>query len=545
MQRNAISTRATSVSSIANRPAFWLATLALLIHLPLAASIVRLHGDTVEYVDIARHLLAGDGFVLGVKAVHFRGTEVLHDGLNERPPLLPFIAAALFAAGFGLPSLQLFNAVVTAGSVALVYGIGAALLSRRVGILAGLLAATNPMVARHLLPPMTEALSIFWVLLAIWLVVRCQDSPRSVPCLLAGGALGLGYLTRPTGAALVVALLFGVVLMTPNRRRLIRPVAASMLGVAMFAIPVTLSSWSAHGPSLSYSGGTYHFSIREITDLNEHYGRSVPTPTQFVLANFEFVVKAVISNIKAYGRTLFLDRNMLLLFLVAWPAVLYSLLRGRYPAGVWLVLLVAATNFFTYALVWSTFAGRYQVMTLLLLLPLAVDGLSRLGLGRLRLGSVPGITALHLAVFAIILVWSPALAQQYREYLWPNPQSTEIRSYQGLAWLGEDGWAGAHDPEVMDWIKASTDRRAVLTHHNPWLFTLFTERPAVRLPREMDIRKLKRFLVDYRVDYFLLRRGDPDWRANEGILVALESEGVYVKATAGRYRVFDTRPIWQ
>jgi 4-amino-4-deoxy-L-arabinose transferase-like glycosyltransferase len=545
LQRNAFALKAAGLASVANRPAVWLALAAFVLYLPLAGSVLRLHADAVEYIDLARHLSAGDGYLLGVKAIHFRGTEVLHDGLSVRSPLLPLIGAGLFALGFGLPALQIFNALVTAGCAVLVYGIGASLFGRQGGILAGALAALNPMVIRHQLLPMTEALAAFWALLGLWLVVRCQDSPRAGPYLLAGAALGLGYVTRPTGVILAGAMLLGVVGITRERKRLLRPLAAALLGLAIFALPITLYSWSKHGPSLSYSGNTYHFSVREVTDVNEHYGRMLPTAVEFVRANVDFVLKAIRSNIEAYAEILFLDPSMLGYMLPAWPVALYALVRGRYPAAGWLLLAMAAANFFVHAATWSTFARRYQVLTMLLLLPIAVDGLSRLGLGRLawRVG-LARLTALHAAVFAIALAWTPALAEQYGALLWPDSQS-EVRSYRGLTWVGEEGWARAFDERVIDWISSNTDRRTVLAHHNPWLFTMFTERPAVRVPREVDARRLRRFLVDYRVELFLLRPGDPDWRENEASLAAMASEGVYVTDQAGSYRIYDTRRLWQ
>ncbi len=37
------------------------------------------------FVDVARRLLNGEGYVVGIKAYHFGGTAVLHNGLAERP----------------------------------------------------------------------------------------------------------------------------------------------------------------------------------------------------------------------------------------------------------------------------------------------------------------------------------------------------------------------------------------------------------------------------------------------------------------------------
>src|SRR3954467_6398019 len=119
----------------------WLGLAAFLIYLPTAVRVLKLGPDAIEYLDIGRRLAAGQGFLLGVKAFHFGGTQVLHDGLAERPPLFPFMIAGLYAVGFGPLAVQIANAALTAVSIALVAAIGRALFSREVGILSAIVAA--------------------------------------------------------------------------------------------------------------------------------------------------------------------------------------------------------------------------------------------------------------------------------------------------------------------------------------------------------------------------------------------------------------------
>ena len=535
-----------AASSLARQPALWLALLAFAFYLPPAVAVIRLSADAVEYVDIGRHLVNGDGYVLAVKSYHFGGTEVVHDGLNERAPLLPLAIAALFRLGLGLSAIQVFNALLSAGCAVLVYGIGTSLFGRRIGALAGVLAASSPLVLDHLLEPMTEALSSFTALLACWLIVRNLSSSRLLPFLAVGSALGLGYLARPTGIALAGASVLGFLVATRFKRAALRPLAAMLVGLGILAVPITLYANLKNGPSLSYSGEAYHYSVFEATDIMEQsFDRDLPTPVEFVSANRNFVAAAILSNIRGYLKLLFLERNTLLLLLPAWPLVLLTICRGRYPAGIWPVLLVGCANFFAYALTWSTFDRHYQVLTLFFLLPFAVDGISRLGLGKIRLGIGPALTALHLAVAAVVLAWSPALANNYRLNIGAKEEPGRIQVYEDVRWIGNNSsWSKSFDAEVLSWINLETERSDVLAHHNPWLFTLFTERPAVRVTRNLDAKKLRRFIVSYHVDYFLLKDGDPDWRTNLEYLQSFESEGVRV-ASVGSYRIFDTRVLWQ
>jgi hypothetical protein len=70
------------------RPPLVLGLLAFLLYLQPAVRVVQLNPDVVEYVDVARRLVGGEGFRLGVKAYHFGGTDVLHHGLAELFPQL-------------------------------------------------------------------------------------------------------------------------------------------------------------------------------------------------------------------------------------------------------------------------------------------------------------------------------------------------------------------------------------------------------------------------------------------------------------------------
>jgi len=525
-------------------PGLLLAALAFILYLPPAIRVVQLNPDVVEYVDIGRRLVAGEGYRLGVKAYHFGGTEVLHDGLAERPPLYPLMVAALFKAGLGLLGVQVANAVLASACVALVFALGARLFGRRAGLLAGLLAVASPVMVARMVPPMTEAVALSLSLLAAWLVVRFADPPRWQAFAVAGMALGLGYLTRPTAAGLALALLLGVAAAGRNRRRLVAPIGALLVGMTIFVFPITMYSLATRG-SLSYSGQTYLYAVQKDADvLRNGYGRPLPTPAEFVTANPDFVAAAVLDNISDYAKLLFLDGDWLLLLLPVWPFAIAALVRGRYPRAACPVLLLAAANFFTYALTWANYQERYQLLTLLLLLPFAVDGLERLGLSRLSLALGRRVDLLHIAVAGIALFWSVTLVREYRGEFRYGEEPTFTRVDRGLRWTGPPRWVQDNDlSRIIDWINARTDRDDVLAHGQPWPFTFFTERPATLLPIKLTPERLRGFLVDYRVAYVLLDTRDRDRRVYQDDLEAFATEGVRMTGL-GNYRVFDTRSLW-
>jgi 4-amino-4-deoxy-L-arabinose transferase-like glycosyltransferase len=422
--------------------------------------------------------------------------------------------------------------------------IGTTLFGRRTGALAGLLAALSPPLLVYMLPPMTEALAIFLTLLATWLLIRRLERPRIGDFLTAGAALGLGYLTHPTRAVFAAVLVIGIFIASRHRHTLLRPLGALVVGMALFVAPISLYSLATRG-SLSYSGQTYMYAVADDREVGLYVpDQPLPEPTQFVLANREVVVGEIVSNIRRYAGLIFLDAKWLLWLLPAWPLAAFAALRGWYRRLTWPVLLLAAANFSVAASTWATYQPRYQLMTLLLLLPFGIDGLTRLGLARpgLRLGF--RITPLHAVVLGIGLFWFRTFADEYRGTFSYAGDPVHSRSDYGMRWTGPHSWVNDRSlAEMTEWINRYTERQDVLAHHAPWVSTFFTERPSTRLPRRLDAESLKNFLVEYRVSYVLLNSDDYRRRYLDD-LRTLEAHGVR-SLSVGRHPVFDTRPLWR
>ena len=532
------------------QPALWVALLAFALYVPTAARILKLGPDAVEYLDVGRRLAAGEGYLLGVKAFHVGGTDVLHDGFAERPPLFPFVIAFLYWIGLGHLSVQVVNAGLAAACVALVVVIGSRLFGPRTGTLAGVLAAASPLMLERMIWPMTEALTVSLSLLATWLVIRYADSPRLVPLGLAGLTLGLGYLARPTTAILVGVLGLGAWLLARDRARRPAAVAAFVGAAAVCAAPITVYSLVTRG-TLSYSGQTYLYSVYKDPEVME-FGFNGPLPTAgaFIAANPGLVAGAIGETFVAYAYLLFLEWELLLPLLPAWPLALAALVRGRYSREAGIVLLVAAANFVVYGLTWSTFQDRYLLLTLLLLLPFAVDGLARLGLDRWRAPGPLALSPLALSplvvvVLGVVAIWSPVFLREYRDEFRYGEQPAAVRRDDGLRWTGPRRWVRDDDlSRVVNWVNTRTERDAVLAHAQPWPFTFFTSRPAVLVPQTLTRERLRDFLTEYRVAYVLFDPRDRERRRYADWLDDLEPEGI-AETKLGAYRIYDTQALWR
>jgi len=526
------------------RPSVVIALVAFALYLTPAVRVVQLNPDVVEYVDVARRLLNGEGYRLGVKAYHFGGTEVLHNGLAERPPLFPLLVAAVLGVGLDLRAVQVMNAAFTALSVGLVAEIGLALFGPSVGGAAGLLAALSPVVLARMILPMSEAVTIALLLLATWIVVRAPEPARRRDYLLAGCLLGLGYLARPTVAALAVAIVPAIVLAAHDRRAALRSAGWLIVGVIVFVIPISLYSLLTQD-SLAYSGQSYLYSVYKDSDvLRNGYGRPLPTPREFISQNLDFVLVAMLENARDYANLLLLDREWLRPLAPAWLGVLLALALRRYPRRALVPAALALAGFATYALTWANFQERYQLPTLLLLLPFLADGLARLGLTRLPLGPLPRSLPLFAAVFVVGWVWYPTWRQEYHDEFRYGDESTRPRVDDGLRWTGPPRWSEDNElARITDWLRANTDRDDAVTHGQPWPYTFFTMRPATLLPTKLTSDRLRAFVTDYHIAYVLLDQRDRDRRDYRADLEGWAGEGVTV-TTLGSFRIYDTRTLW-
>jgi len=536
-------------------PALWIALLTLALYLPSSARVVQLSPDMVEYVDIARRLVDGEGYRLGIKAYFVGGTEVVTDGLLHRPPLLTVAIAALSWLGLDLRAVQAVHSLVGAIAAALVCSIRALLFGKRIGIAAGILAATNPVASTVQIPLMTEALSTLLTLALVRLLVGTVDRPAVWPFALAGVAVGFGYLARPPVLLLGLVAAGVTILVTSDRRRLIKPLLAMGAGAALVVVPMTLFSLVTRG-RLIYLGKTYLYAVRSDRDVIEDgFFVQLSTPAEFIPANLHFIVETVASLALTYVRWLFLDPAWLPPLLPAWPLAFLALVRGRYRRAVWIALAVAIANYLFYSLTWASWQDRFLLPTLLLLLPFGVDGLFR-AIERLlavlastfQRPNVRAISSTYLGcafVVAVALAWLPRLVEQHQGEFSYLDRPTGTRVDAGLLWTGPPRWINDDDlAGVVTWTLARTERDAVLAAGQPWPVSLFTGRPTVLIPHNLNEDDLRRFIDQYRVAYFLADGRDRTRRDYRTFLENMAEEGVR-PTRIGAVTAFETRALWR
>ena len=533
---------------VAASPALLVGLLAWALMLPPAARVIQLSPDMVEYVDVARRVAHGEGYVLGIKAYHIGGPEVVHDGLLHRTPLFTLIMAGMLALGLDLYAVQVVNAAFGAVAAGLVCSIGMRLFGRTVGIAAGVLAAASPVGLAQQVHLQSDALATALTLGALRLVIVAADRGTIGPALLAGLLFGIAYLARPPVVVIPAVLLLALPLLAPSLKEARRLMLGLIGGLAIVGGPATAFSLLTRG-RLSYSGKGYLYGVVSDADIMENgYGSTPLSPLAFVTADPGFVLGAIWTVTTLYFRSIFFEREWLAPLALGWPGALLALARGRYPWPAKLMLVAAAANFVFYALTWSSWQDRFMLTTVYLLLPFVVDGLLRTFRWVVALVRVPDrvtIVLLGAAVVVVLVLWSPRFLDQYQGQFSYGERPVGTRVTEGLRWTGPPRWVndGSLD-DGIEWIGSRAAPDAVLAHGQPWQYGFFTGRPMVLLPYRLSDDLLRRFLIEYRVSYVLYDPRDPQRREYADQLRDLSDDGVRSQRVRNLV-VFDTRPLWQ
>ncbi len=196
------------------------------------------------------NLLALDPFVDEVNYVHwavdrFRpdrpATYWLTLSADGRPPLYFWLLIALhWVSENAFVSARLVSAIASIGSTLVLYALGAALLSRQVGVVAGVLWALAPLGVFFGRIAADDALLTFWSLLGALLGVRVVHSPSLLGGAMCGVAIGLAILTKTLGLlTLATPVLAAITLVSPScLARRVGPLLVTVSVAALISSPL-------------------------------------------------------------------------------------------------------------------------------------------------------------------------------------------------------------------------------------------------------------------------------------------------------------------
>jgi len=182
--------------------------------------------------------------------------------MTDRMPFYPLLLADVWATFGDAPRVvAIVQAVIDAGTCVLIAALGG-LISPRVGLIAGIIAALSVTLVVFSTQILTDTLFLFFVALMLLAGARFLLRPTLPLALIAGLAGGLGVATRPVLAPLLAAAV-PVVLVVALRAR--RRLAPALLATALFVAavvapvaPVWLRNWVHYAsPSLTAQTGDH------------------------------------------------------------------------------------------------------------------------------------------------------------------------------------------------------------------------------------------------------------------------------------------------
>jgi 4-amino-4-deoxy-L-arabinose transferase-like glycosyltransferase len=168
--------------------------------------------DSDQYVELAGNFLK-TGHYIGVL---FSGSDMY------RPPVYPLFLAFAMLVFSDVRWASLLQILLTFVNCGLLYRIGLDLKCKPAGYAAVVIYLLSINMAFESLNIMAETLTSFWLLLAVWTVLRFWLSEKKRWLLLSGTALGLGALTRPILYPLFfIWILFLAIAWTWQQRKLV------------------------------------------------------------------------------------------------------------------------------------------------------------------------------------------------------------------------------------------------------------------------------------------------------------------------------------
>ena len=526
-----------------------LSAIALLVVLALWARfylffpISNLSPDAVDYVNIARNLAEGRGFIHSIKWHFFTDDPVIHSAAGERPPLYPVLVSVIWRLGGRIATIDAINVLLGVAAVVVLF-----LLYENVlgwiwpAFAAAALVALNRNVAKACVYPWSEPLFSLLhagAFLLLFKALASRPAPESVAsadspprglrmqlnrsdvlALIAGVIAALTYLARPTGIVLSIA---AVVVMIVVRRW--RTLALFLLpNIAIIGVWLTIV-WILKGDPF-FSVQAHHFRVVNISEgMGIGWGARIQSSDEFYRTHP--ILPMVIMNAWEYT-TEFLGRPFLGMPIQTWTGRKFPYL------GV----------MFFFVAVGIVFLGRWTIHRLKS--RGAMLGLAALGhflLVSLVWATHEGDRFLQPVFVLFIPLWVGAVFDAARWVIrrMPKVLGSVVWALVGVAWLSV-AWVYVHDliltrialSQTLPLPLASAAERerlnllvpqgAVIATDDPFVSNWWLDRPSIWLPSRAGWPKAREFFNEYSVTFISVMNTEDSLFA--GRLMSLTEHGL-------------------
>lgn len=464
------------------RVANWVAGVSIIAYtVVLLAIVVQVpwvgHADYADNAVVAANLVRGRGFSVDYLAQFYRDYPTPRHPADTWPPLQPLLIAPFFLLfGVSTVAAKLPNVVVMAALLLLVYRVGAARWSPRVGLLAALFLAVHNYLFNGVLYPLNDLVFTLLALACVVVLSRLVEAltagtaghdrtPRWWRWVVLGLLGGLLYLAKPSG----LVLLAGAALWALWRawragvaRRLIAGGALAAGSALVVVLPWLVRNLTTFGVPF-YSTEQYDAWVLKYQPDEAIYrvyaGRlPLPHPRLLVGYGFDLVTQAIAKQFRLFWTDLSGGQlaPVALLVLAALGGCLLACRQRRLLAP----LLAATLPYAVFVMVYWHYERRYALFLLPWLTLLAAGALWWL---YERLARARGARLASVALLVTLLV---LLAPQ-------------------VGALRDDALAAERRPSsvvIADWVAANTPPDAVIMTRNPWELSFHSGREAVMIP---------------------------------------------------------------
>lgn len=189
--------------------------------------------DASAYNTMAIGLISGNGYGGGISSYW--------------PPGQPFFLAAIYTVfGYSPQIACIFQAVISSLTCIVIYYIGKTVFGRKVGVIAGLIAAIYPTFIIFCGDLRSETLFIFLSGLSVLFLLRTPDDFSAKSISIAGVSFGLAMLVRPAIMGLAPLVCIWIVLSSKDRKKnLMRSIAFCIVLMAVIP-PWAIRNYNVH-----------------------------------------------------------------------------------------------------------------------------------------------------------------------------------------------------------------------------------------------------------------------------------------------------------
>lgn len=444
------------------------------IRLPLYHTLYWRTNDAIEYINLARNLASGQGFVQNFKSDYFTNYPVITSSFHGRTSLISLFLAGIYLLHGNEYTMQIFIFAVNAVNACLVYLLCRKWVKPQWSLAAGFLAALNPNLLVNSRLILTEPLFTMFILLALIAMYYLKEGLWKYA--IAGMFTAFSYLTRAEAIILLPLLTFFV--KSPNR------IVKTIILVASFvliSIPYFYGNYVANGNPL-YSVNHRLYIVKDFQEEvnGKGYGNVLPSPITFVHDNFLWILEQE-------PRVFIGNLNSLVYFDYFGPFLF--LLLVLFCKQTWkkfsIFYIYAIFIFLLYTSAWSALFERSRHFTstfLLLLIPLAY------------ILEIVAKKNMKIAFVILVVTFLPYLFFDMHRIVWARTVDTAPLDRVGPIMRNEE----------YTWIKNNVKKDDVVSNDNAEMLYLFTDCASIVTPNSLNQKNYSAYIHYYHVKYFVL-----------------------------------------